>query len=165
VGSVRRPNEVLPGEQACSLSPIVTARYSGNNAPTRCICSIRCAVSACCLPSRVFLYLAFISDFKSGHCRLALIALTESTLALNPRGKEQSVFQVPLSPFCTNCVISKESRSYPNVNSCWIIIGMVRRTFFSLRKQISSCNRGWPEFGLSRRNTGMFAVARGSKRQ
>lgn len=83
-----RPNEVLPGEQACSLSPIVAARYSGNNAPTpslhppfseppasRCICSIWLGSArlsrppARCLPRREPSYPPrVISDFKSGHC-------------------------------------------------------------------------------------------------
>jgi len=79
MGSVRRPNEVLPGEQACSLSPIVAARYSGNNAPTRCICSIRFAVSARCLPSRVFLPPRYIR-FQVDHCHSVVApCLTQSS--------------------------------------------------------------------------------------
>lgn len=81
MGSVRRPNEVLPGEQACSLSPIVAARYSGNNAPTRCICSIRFAVSARCLPSRVFLPRVYIR-FQVDHCHSVVVpCLTSNAIA------------------------------------------------------------------------------------
>lgn len=70
VGSARRPNEVLPGEQACSLSPIVAARYSGNNAPTPAL-YLQYSVLDSVRPPAVFAvarissYPAFISDFKS----------------------------------------------------------------------------------------------------
>lgn len=86
MGSVRRPNEVLPGEQACSLSPIVAARYSGNNVPTRCICSIRFAVSAYCLPSRVFLPPRYIR-FQVGHCHRCRAVPERVTQSFAPRSR------------------------------------------------------------------------------
>lgn len=65
-GSVRRPNEVLPTEQACSLSPIVASRYSGNNAhPLYLQYSARFRPVAVCRRPVLF---DIISDLKDTHC-------------------------------------------------------------------------------------------------